>query len=82
MKAGVCNQMRFHPAGAYLAEVIDKHECSSQSSMIKKMSKHVQTKVPGNWPESITRLAGAWKDLPLAEEIRAKQGKDAEREPL
>jgi hypothetical protein len=50
--------------------------------MIKKMSKHVQTKVPGNWPESITLLAGAWKDLPLAEEIRAKQGKDVEREPL
>jgi hypothetical protein len=28
------------------------------------------------------RLAGAWKDMPLAEEIRAGFGEDGDREPL
>ena len=34
------------------------------------------------WPESIVRLAGAWKNLSLVEEDRAKFGQDVEREAL
>ena len=46
------------------------------------MSKRSKTKVADSWPESITRLAGAWKDLSLAEEGRANLGQDVEREAL
>jgi len=38
--------------------------------------------VASEWPESIVRLAGAWKDLSLAEEGRANLGQDVERETL
>jgi len=36
----------------------------------------------GEWPESIVRLAGAWKDFPSLDEIRQGQPKDASRELL
>ena len=39
-------------------------------------------KVKTEWPESIARLAGAWKDLSLAEEDRANLGLDEERAAL
>ena len=39
-------------------------------------------KVTTEWPESIARLAGAWKDLSLAEEDRANLGPDEERAAL
>jgi hypothetical protein len=42
----------------------------------------IKAKVASEWPESIDRLAGAWKDLSLAEEGRAKLGQDVEREAL
>ena len=32
------------------------------------------------WPASVLRLAGAWKDFPTVEEIRRGQGKDVKRE--
>jgi hypothetical protein len=38
--------------------------------------------VASEWPESITQLAGAWKDLSLAEEDRAGLGRDVERDAL
>jgi hypothetical protein len=34
------------------------------------------------WPEKVIHLAGAWSDLPSAEEIRNSMGTDAEREPM
>jgi len=34
------------------------------------------------WPDSIKKLAGAWSDFPLLDEIRAEKGKDALRESL
>jgi hypothetical protein len=34
------------------------------------------------WPEDVAALAGAWPDLPEAEELRRNQGTDAAREPL
>lgn len=33
------------------------------------------------WPPSIARLAGAWADLPTAEELRAGGSEDIPREP-
>ncbi len=34
------------------------------------------------WPENIKQLAGTWKDLPAADEIRKGLGQDLERESL
>jgi len=42
----------------------------------------IKTELASEWPESITQLAGAWKDLPLAEEDRANPGQDVERKTL
>ena len=42
----------------------------------------IKKKVTTEWPESIARLAGAWKDLSLAEEDRANLGLDEERAAL
>ncbi len=32
------------------------------------------------WPEGFSKLAGAWRDFPPAEEIRKSTGRDARRE--
>ena len=42
----------------------------------------IKEKMTTEWPESIARLAGAWKDLSLAEEGRAYLGQDVERAAL
>jgi hypothetical protein len=42
----------------------------------------IKEKTTRSWPEHIYDLAGAWKDFPNVEEIRAGMGKDAKREPL
>lgn len=42
----------------------------------------IREKTMTSWPESVARLAGAWKDLPLAETIRKEAGNDYPRELL
>ncbi len=42
----------------------------------------IQEKTASPWPEAVKALAGAWKDFPTAEEIRATSGNDSPREPL
>jgi hypothetical protein len=42
----------------------------------------IQERTHSRWPEGFKALAGAWRDLPTAEEIRRTEGTDAEREPL
>lgn len=56
-----------------------KAEHVSKSKWVASL---IKAKVASEWPESVIQLAGAWKDLSLAEESRARLGKDAEREPL
>ena len=59
-------------------------------SMIKKsgMSKSkwiaelIREKTAAAWPDSVVQLAGAWTDLPSAEEIRSAMGEDAFREKI
>ena len=34
------------------------------------------------WPTSVLRLAGAWKDFSTAEGLRGREVGDAEREPI
>jgi hypothetical protein len=42
----------------------------------------IQAKTATEWPASIARLAGAWADLPTAEELRAGVPEDVPREPF
>ena len=42
----------------------------------------IREKVATSWPENVVALAGAWSDMPTAEEIREGAGTDVEREPL
>lgn len=50
-----------------------KSEHLSKSKWIASL---IKAKVASEWPESITHLAGAWKDLSLAEEDRVSPGQD------
>jgi len=42
----------------------------------------IREKASATWPESVIKLAGAWKDMPTPEEIRKGMGKDARRESV
>ena len=42
----------------------------------------IREKTSTTWPESVRKLAGAWKDLPSSESIRSEMGVDTERETI
>lgn len=42
----------------------------------------VRERTRAQWPPEIAALAGAWRDLPEAEALRAGSGVDLPREPL
>ncbi|MBW2436701.1 MAG: CopG family transcriptional regulator [Deltaproteobacteria bacterium] len=42
----------------------------------------IKEKVATSWPENVIALAGAWSDMPTAEEMRKGFGKDVKRESL
>jgi hypothetical protein len=66
-------------------EVEEKMSAAAKSEHLSKskwVASLIKAKVASEWPESINHLAGAWKDLSLAEEGRASLGRDAEREAL
>ena len=48
----------------------------------KWISNLIKEKMATTWPENIVKLAGAWKDLPTAEEIRENMSKDIDRESI
>ncbi|GAB6908968.1 conserved hypothetical protein [Desulfosarcina cetonica] len=54
----------------------------SGKSKSKWISEVIREKTATNWPEAVIQLAGAWKDLPTAEEIRKDMGQDASRESV
>jgi hypothetical protein len=41
-----------------------------------------RTKTINAWPAHIQKIAGAWKDLPLVDEIQKGLGPDFPREPI
>ena len=51
-------------------------------SKSKWIANLIREKTATSWPEGVIKLAGAWQDLPTAEEIRDAMGQDVEREPL
>jgi hypothetical protein len=54
----------------------------SKVSKSKWICDLIRDKIADSRPEGITKLAGAWKDFPLAEKIRNQMGGDAEQEPM
>ena len=70
----------------YLEESIeDKTSAAAEIAHLSKtkpVTSMIKEKVTTEWPESIVRLAGAWKDLSLAEEDSANPGQDVERAAL
>ena len=70
----------------YLDDEIESKMRESAEAMKLSKSKWVadliRGKVTDEWPESVRKLAGSWKDFPLAEEIRKTTGKDILREEL
>jgi hypothetical protein len=51
-------------------------------SLSRWIARLIQERTESRWPEEVKALAGAWGDLPTAEELRSAAGDDAEREPL
>jgi hypothetical protein len=45
-------------------------------------SEAIRSKLGEEWPESVMKLAGAWKDFPTAGQIRKTLGRDAPRKGL
>ncbi|MGB5619495.1 MAG: hypothetical protein WBM78_21845 [Desulfobacterales bacterium] len=58
---------------------IVKNQGISKSRWISDL---IKEKTTTNWPEHIKGLAGAWRNFPLAEELRAEIGEDTVREKL
>jgi hypothetical protein len=61
-----------------LLNMIDK----SGLSKSKWIAELIREKASTTWPENVVKLAGAWRDLPTAEEIRKELVKDSDRESL
>jgi len=53
---------------------------SMNISKSKWVAELIREKMAEEWPESVKNLAGAWTDLPSAEEIREGLGEDIKRE--
>jgi hypothetical protein len=51
-------------------------------SKSKWIAELIREKTATTWPEQVAKLAGAWQDLPTAEQIRKGMGKDAPRESV
>ena len=51
-------------------------------SKSKWISDLIKQKITTTWPENIVKLAGAWTDLPTAEDIRKNMAADADRESI
>ncbi len=70
----------------YLEAEIEARMRKAAQSMNVSQSKWISTlireKVADEWPESVLKLAGAWSDLPTAEEMRNTQVPDIVREEL
>ena len=51
-------------------------------SLSRWVGEILRRRTASEWPASVARLAGAWKDFPTTKELRRGEGKDARREPL
>ncbi len=51
-------------------------------SLSKWVAERIQQGARADWPASVQELAGAWSDLPSAEQLRRAAGKDVRRSRL
>jgi hypothetical protein len=51
-------------------------------SLSKWVGNLIREKTATTWPDSIAKLAGTWKDMATAEELREEAGDDLPRETL
>jgi len=56
-----------------------KAEGVSQSRWLADL---IRERTAQEWPPAVAALAGAWGDLPTAEELRQGLGEDTPREPI
>jgi hypothetical protein len=42
----------------------------------------IRERTANEWPQSVAALAGAWADMPTAEDLRQNPGEDVPREPF
>ncbi len=69
---------------------LDSETEKKMSTIVKKsgiskskwISDLIKQKITTTWPENIVKLAGAWTDLPTAEEIRKNMAENADRESI
>jgi hypothetical protein len=64
------------PTEAKMKTIIKRNGLSKS----KWISGLIREKITDVWPDHIQKLAGAWKDLPMTEEIRKDMGTDSKRE--
>ncbi|MGH8562536.1 MAG: CopG family transcriptional regulator [Gammaproteobacteria bacterium] len=55
---------------------------ASGLSQSKWVAKLIRERVSDEWPRQLAALAGAWPDIPDAEDLRQGLGQDSLREPL
>jgi hypothetical protein len=51
-------------------------------SMSAWVTQLVRDRTRSEWPDDVAELAGAWPDLPTAEELRSSQESDVTRETM
>jgi hypothetical protein len=70
----------------YLDEETEKQARAAASaegvSLSRWVAERIQRRALAEWPASVRALAGAWPDLPTAEQIRKTQVKDVRRRRL
>jgi hypothetical protein len=55
---------------------------STHLSQSKWIANLIEEKIRNEWPGSVIKLAGAWEDIPTAEDIRQTEGIDIKREEI
>jgi hypothetical protein len=63
----------------------DKARAAARSrgvSLSKWIAERVRHGALRDWPDHVRALAGAWSDLPSAEQLRKPRGRDAKRTRL
>ena len=66
-------------------ETCDKVRTAAKSagqSMSQWVADAIRARMASEWPAGVRKLAGAWPDLPTADELRVAEPDDAPREEL
>jgi len=66
-------------------ETIQKMRTAAEASGLSQsrwLAQLVHQELADTWPPSMTKLAGAWPDLPVAKDLRREMGRDVPREPF